>query len=97
MTHFTLFVLFGLVGENSNLLGLAVFQHLGFYAGAGNGGSAKLGVFSVDNCQYLIEGYGCFCFCVQFLNVDHVACLNAVLLATSNDNCLHYWHLPFLL
>ena len=50
-----------------------------------------------NNCQYLIEGHGFFSCNVQLFDVDNIAFLNVVLLATSNDSCLHYLHLPFLL
>ena len=48
------------------------------------------------DCQDLIEGYGCVSLSIELLDVDHVALLDAVLLATGNDNCLHVClHLPF--
>ena len=82
-------VLLRAILEDDDLLGLAVLQHLGFDRSACHHGSAELRVLAVHDCQHLIEGYGCVSLGAELLDIDDVAFLDAVLLATGNDNCLH--------
>ena len=90
-------VLLGTVLEDANLLALAILQNLSLNLSTCNCGGTELGVSTIYNCQNLIEGNGRFSLRREFLDVDHIALLDVVLLTAGNDNSLHIrLHLPFL-
>ena len=61
MTHLALGVLLGLVGEDGDLLSLAVLNYLSCNACACNVGSADGEAVVGTDCYYLIKGViGCF-------------------------------------
>ena len=89
MTQLTGLTLLGLVGEDGDLLTLAVLQHIGGDGSTLHIGSADLQVRIVVQSDHLIEGDRGFLSNIQLLNVQNVAVLNLVLLAAGFDNCVH--------
>ena len=90
MTDVLLLALLGLVLDDVDLLALAVLDDLGLDCGTFHHGSADLAVLAVQDGQNLIELDGGVFLRVQLLHEQDVAFGNGVLLATSNDNCLHF-------
>ena len=90
MTHFTLFVLFGLVGENSNLLGLAVFQNGSLNRCALNLRSADFHAIVVRDHNDFVDGDLGVSFTLELLYKNDVSNLNTVLLSASFHNCVHH-------
>ena len=81
--------LLGTIGQDVELLALAGLDDLGNNGSALNNGSADLDRALLANGENLIEGDFAVVLSVQLLDVDDVADLNAVLLATGFVNCLH--------
>ena len=81
--------LLGTIGQDVELLALAGLDDLGNNGSALNNGSADLDSALLANGENLIEGDFAVVLSVQLLDVDDVAALNAVLLATGFDNCVH--------
>ena len=81
--------LLGTIGQDVELLALAVLDDLGDNGSALNNGSANLDRALLANGENLIEGDFGISLSVQLLDVNDVADLDAVLLATGFDNCVH--------
>ena len=84
-----LFVLLRLIGEHSNLFGLAILDGLGSDRRALHIGSANLhAVFRAD-CDYLVKGDLGVRFDVELLDENSIARFHLVLLAAGFDDCVH--------
>ena len=81
--------LLGTIGQDVELLALAVLDDLGHNGSALNNGSANLDRALLANGENLNEGDFAVVLSVQLLDLDDVADLNAVLLATGFYDCVH--------
>ena len=81
--------LLGTIGQDVELLALAGLDDLGNNGSALNNGSADLDRALLANGENLIEGNFAVVLSVQLLDINNVADLNAVLLATGFNNCVH--------
>src|SRR5699024_9405638 len=95
MAHAASTVLFGTIGDDVQLLALAILDDLGGNGSALHNGSAHLDRALLAHSEDLIELHFGVSFSVQLLDVDDVALLHAVLLTAGNDDCVHKF-LPFL-
>ena len=91
MTDLLLLALLCLVLQNVDLLALAVLDDLSLNGGTLNDGSTDLGVLTVQDSQNLVELDDGLSLGVQLLDVQDITLSDGVLLATSNDNCLHFF------
>ena len=96
MTDLLLLVLLSLVLQDVNLLALAVLDDLSLDSCTFNDRSADLGVLAVQNCQDLLKLDGLLSLDIQLLDLQDITLSDGVLLATSNDNCLHFLVSPTL-
>ena len=94
MTDLLLLALLSLVLQDVDLLALAVLDDLSLNSSALNNGSTDLGVLTVQDSQDLLELDNGLSLSVQLLDVQNVTLSDGVLLATSDDNCLHFFHSP---
>src|SRR5699024_11112269 len=81
--------LLGTIGQDVELLALAVFDNLGDNRSAVHDGRANLDGALLAHGQDLVKGDFGIGFGVQLLDEDGIADLDAVLLATGLDNCVH--------
>ena len=76
--------------EDANLVVTAVRNNRGRNAGAFNEGSTDLEFIAIGNSQDFRKGHLGADFGVQGFNLEIVTNSNAILLAASFDNCVHY-------
>ena len=67
MTELALFVLFGFVGHNRDLFGLAVLYDLSCYGCARNIRRTDCDTVIISDCDNLIEGVFALCFGVSII------------------------------
>ena len=90
MTQTTLGALLGTIGEDTDLLTLALLEDVRYDLGSLDVRSAGLqAVFSADGDD-LVKGDGGFHLSVELFHVDHVAVLYLVLLSAGLDNRVHF-------
>ena len=82
MTHLALRILLGAIGEDGNLLRLAVLDYLSCNLGSLNGGCTKLEVTIVAGSDYSVELNSGICFSVQLLDEKNIAFRYTILLST---------------
>lgn len=88
MAHFAFAVLFGSVGEDSNLFALAVFDNFtGNLCALYNRGAYYQAIFLADSKN--LELYVLLFLSVHLLNENDVAYRYAILFAAGFDNCVH--------
>ena len=90
MADVTLLALLSLVTDDVDLLALAVLDDLSLDDSALDDGGADLDGLAVDDSQDLLELDGLLSLDVQLLNEQDIALGNGVLLATGNNNSLHF-------
>ena len=88
MTHLALFVLLWLVGEDGNLLTLAVLENLSLNSGLCTI-LACLEALVAAYCQNFIKCDFCISLGIQLFDVENIALSNLVLLTTCYDSCVY--------
>ena len=89
MTHLPFFVLLGLVGEDSDFLGLAVLDDFGIDLGALDIGRTDFDAVVSANCEDLVKYDFVVCFDVELLDVELLAGFDLVLFSAGFNDCLH--------
>mgnify|MGYP001625624466 CR=1 FL=1 len=97
VTHLALGVLLGTIGEDGDLLPLAVLDDLRGHLGTLNNGSPELEVAIVAGSDHSVKFNSGICFSVQLLDEKNIAFADAILLPTGLDDSVHDTrHLPLL-
>ena len=81
--------LLGTIGQNVELLALAILDDLAGHGSAFHNGGANLDAAFLADGENAVEGDLGISLSAQLLDENAVADLDAVLLATGNDNCVH--------
>ena len=89
MAHGTFAAFFGFVGEDGDLLRLAVFHDFGRNLSALHNGGADDHTLVLAYCNDFVKGDGAVCFCIQLLHINNVAYGYAILFAAGFDDCVH--------
>ena len=89
VTELALLILLGLVGEDNNLLRLAVLENLCGDARAFNRGSSDYNAVILADGNDLVKGDLLLRLCVQLFDEYDIAGLNLLLLSAGFDNCVH--------
>ena len=92
MAHTASTVLLCAIGDDVQLLALAILDDLGRDGSALNNGSANLDRTLLADSENLIKLHFGVSFNVQLFDVDDVALLHAVLLTAGNNDCVHLFH-----